>query len=74
MTALLASVRSHDEAFDAAQAGAEIIDLKEPDEGAHNFDVDLYGAIGAQDAGEHGDALLGECPGTIAPTAPAVNF
>ncbi|MGF6602543.1 uncharacterized protein (UPF0264 family) [Paraburkholderia sp. GAS448] len=34
MTALLASVRSHDEAFDAAQAGAEIIDLKEPDDGA----------------------------------------
>ncbi|RFU49332.1 (5-formylfuran-3-yl)methyl phosphate synthase [Paraburkholderia sp. DHOC27] len=34
MTALLASVRSDDEAFDAAQAGAELIDLKEPNEGA----------------------------------------
>jgi uncharacterized protein (UPF0264 family) len=34
MTALLASVRSYDEAFDAAQAGAELIDLKEPAEGA----------------------------------------
>jgi uncharacterized protein (UPF0264 family) len=34
MTALLASVRSDDEAFDAAQAGADLIDLKEPDGGA----------------------------------------
>ncbi|MGF6504440.1 (5-formylfuran-3-yl)methyl phosphate synthase [Paraburkholderia sp. 32] len=34
MTALLASVRSADEAFDAARAGAELIDLKEPDDGA----------------------------------------
>lgn len=34
MTALLASVRSADEAFDAAQAGAELIDLKEPRAGA----------------------------------------
>ncbi len=34
MTALLASVRSYDEAFDAAQAGAELIDLKEPRDGA----------------------------------------
>ncbi|MDR6406879.1 (5-formylfuran-3-yl)methyl phosphate synthase [Paraburkholderia terricola] len=34
MTALLASVRSHEEAFDAAQAGAELIDLKEPNAGA----------------------------------------
>lgn len=34
MTALLASVRSADEAFDAAQAGAELIDLKEPSAGA----------------------------------------
>lgn len=34
MTALLASVRSDDEALDAAQAGAELIDLKEPDAGA----------------------------------------
>ncbi|HEY1997941.1 (5-formylfuran-3-yl)methyl phosphate synthase [Paraburkholderia sp.] len=34
MTALLASVRSDDEAFAAAQAGAELIDLKEPNEGA----------------------------------------
>ncbi|CAL8475719.1 (5-formylfuran-3-yl)methyl phosphate synthase [Caballeronia sp. S22] len=34
MTALLASVRSADEAFDAADAGAELIDLKEPDAGA----------------------------------------
>jgi uncharacterized protein (UPF0264 family) len=31
---LLASVRSADEAFDAAQAGAELIDLKEPNAGA----------------------------------------
>ncbi|MGF6660965.1 uncharacterized protein (UPF0264 family) [Paraburkholderia atlantica] len=34
MTALLASVRSDEEAFDAARAGAELIDLKEPDDGA----------------------------------------
>jgi uncharacterized protein (UPF0264 family) len=34
MTALLASVRSADEAFDAAHAGAELIDLKEPHAGA----------------------------------------
>lgn len=34
MTALLASVRSADEAFDAARAGAELIDLKEPGAGA----------------------------------------
>lgn len=34
MTALLASVRSQDEALDAARAGAELIDLKEPRDGA----------------------------------------
>ncbi|SAL87454.1 hypothetical protein AWB74_08120 [Caballeronia arvi] len=34
MTALLASVRSADEAFDAAHAGADLIDLKEPSAGA----------------------------------------
>ncbi|MDR6470275.1 uncharacterized protein (UPF0264 family) [Paraburkholderia graminis] len=34
MTALLASVRSHDEAFEAARAGADLIDLKEPNAGA----------------------------------------
>jgi uncharacterized protein (UPF0264 family) len=34
MTALLASVRSDDEALDAARAGAELIDLKEPNAGA----------------------------------------
>lgn len=34
MTALLASVRSSEEALDAAQAGADLIDLKEPDAGA----------------------------------------
>ena len=34
MTALLASVRSHDEALDAARAGADLIDLKEPGAGA----------------------------------------
>lgn len=41
MTALLASVRSYDEAYDAAQAGADLIDLKEPS----------HGALGAVDAG-----------------------
>ena len=34
MTALLASVRSSEEALDAVQAGAELIDLKEPGSGA----------------------------------------
>jgi uncharacterized protein (UPF0264 family) len=34
MTALLASVRSYDEALDAARAGADLIDLKEPHAGA----------------------------------------
>jgi (5-formylfuran-3-yl)methyl phosphate synthase len=34
MTTLLASVRSAEEAIDAAQAGAELIDLKEPLDGA----------------------------------------
>jgi uncharacterized protein (UPF0264 family) len=34
MTALLVSVRTHDEALDAAGAGAELIDLKEPRDGA----------------------------------------
>ncbi len=34
MTALLASVRSAEEALDAAGAGADLIDLKEPREGA----------------------------------------
>ncbi|CAB3753909.1 (5-formylfuran-3-yl)methyl phosphate synthase [Paraburkholderia solisilvae] len=34
MTALLASVRSAEEAFDAVEAGAELIDLKEPHGGA----------------------------------------
>jgi (5-formylfuran-3-yl)methyl phosphate synthase len=34
MTALLASVRSVEEAFDAANAGADLIDLKEPKAGA----------------------------------------
>jgi (5-formylfuran-3-yl)methyl phosphate synthase len=34
MTALLASVRSADEALDAARAGADLIDLKEPDAGS----------------------------------------
>ena len=34
MTALLATVRSHHEALDAARAGADLIDLKEPNTGA----------------------------------------
>ncbi len=31
------------------------------DEGAHDSDVDLDGAVAVKDAGKHGDALLGEC-------------
>jgi len=37
----------------------------ELDEGAHDGDVHLHGAGRAEDAGEHGDALLGEGVGEI---------
>jgi len=44
----------------------------EPDEGAHDGDVDVDGAGAAQHAREHGDALLGEGPGRVfAVPAPA---
>ena len=41
----------------------------ELDEGAHDGDVHLHGAGGAEDAGEHGHALLGEGVGEGAATA-----
>ena len=43
--------------------GEELVGLHqgpELDEGAHDGDVDLDGALGTEDRGEHGDALLGE--------------
>ena len=37
----------------------------ELDEGAHYGDVDLDGALGTEDGGEHGDALFGEGVGEV---------
>ena len=44
-------------------------DFAQADEGAHDGDVDEDGAFGAQDAGEHGDALFGESVKRFAPTS-----
>ncbi|WP_250510416.1 (5-formylfuran-3-yl)methyl phosphate synthase [Caballeronia sp. GACF4] len=67
MTALLASVRSADEAFDAAQAGAELIDLKEPGAGAlGGVNVDeiarIVGALRARYAVRPISATIGDLP------------
>ena len=43
--------------------------LPELHEGPHDGDVDLHRARAAQDAGKHGDALLGEGVGAIGETA-----
>ena len=51
MTALLASVRSSEEALDAAQAGADLIDLKEPDAGALGG-VHLLAGVGGRRCSE----------------------
>lgn len=55
MTALLASVRSEQEAFAAAQAGAELIDLKEPRTGA-------LGALPVSQIGRIAAALRAQYP------------
>jgi hypothetical protein len=51
-------------ALDGLDLFGEIaIGIHEPaelDEGAHDGDVHLDGPLGTKDAGEHGDALLGE--------------
>lgn len=44
----------------------------ELDEGAHDGDVHLHGAGGAEYAGEHGDALLGEGVGKIFAVLPTL--
>ena len=56
--------------------GEEGIGVHQPpelDEGAHDGDVDLHGAGRAKDAGEHGDALLGEGVGQGAPAAAGIT-
>ena len=48
--------------------GQEIVGLHqgaELDEGAHDGDVDLDRARGAEDGGKHGDALFGEGVGEV---------
>ena len=52
------------------QVGVALQHPSEPDERAHNLDVNLHGARTAQDAGEHGNALFGECVRRCTPTAP----
>ena len=47
----------------AGEFGIGAQHLAEADEGAHDGDVHLHGAITAQDAGKHGDTLFGECHG-----------
>ena len=49
-----------------------IHEATELDEGAHDGDVHLDGAPGAQYAGEHGHALLGEGVGEVTSAAPLV--
>ena len=54
------------------EEGVGVHQAAELDEGAHDGDIYLHGAGRAQDAGEHGDALLGEGVGEGAATAAAV--
>ena len=42
----------------------------EPHEGTHDLDIHGDGARASEHGGEHGHALLGECVGSGAPTAP----
>jgi len=54
-------------------AGERFIRGKQPAkpyEGSHDGDIDLDGTRASEDAGEHGDALFGECVRGIAATAP----
>jgi hypothetical protein len=46
--------------------------VSQPNEGAHDLDVHLNGALAAQHARQHRDALLGEDVGAGAPAAPSV--
>jgi len=43
--------------------------LAQADKGAHDGDVHLYGSFALQHGGEHGNALLGEREGLVAPAA-----
>ena len=49
----------------ASQVAIGIHEAAQLDEGAHDGDVDLDGAVGAKDAGKHGNALFGEGVGEI---------
>jgi hypothetical protein len=44
----------------AGQVAIGVHEAAQLDKGAHDGDVDLDGAGGAEDAGKHGDALLGK--------------
>ena len=49
------------EFFKSAGEFAVVVEqVAELDKGAHDGDVDADGALAAQDAGEHGDALFGK--------------
>ena len=54
----------------AGEVGVRGEEPAQADEGAHDLDVDTNGARTPQDAGEHGDALLGEGVGRLAATTP----
>lgn len=47
------------------EQGVGIHESAELNEGAHDGDVHLHGAGRAEDAGEHGDTLLGEGVGEV---------
>ena len=51
------------------EQGVGVHQAAELDEGPHDGDVHLHGAGGTEDAGEHGDALLGEDVGEAAASA-----
>ena len=44
------------------------------DEGAHDVDGGAGGDVGAEDAGEHGDAFFGEDVGEVAAATAACAF
>ena len=61
------------EGFDfLGEQGIGVHQAAELDEGAHDGDVHLHGAGGAEDAGKHGDALLGEGVVEVFPVLPAL--
>src|SRR5688572_211813 len=56
----------------SCELGAGLHEPAQADEGAHDLDVHLDRPWAVQDAGEHGDALLGEGVGTVASAASTV--